>query len=167
MTTQSNHLGLIVTAAHSPALSVAIKFVLLIIFLYFVWKFLVRRVARVHEEGPANLWVARPKLDGKELIKFEGPASLLVGKRAVGGWAAVTDERFLFIANRMESRLRDLSLDIPRSAIVGVQVSPRGRAAARSHGVVALKRPQIEINLGQEAIVVAVPDADSLVAALS
>jgi hypothetical protein len=100
--------------------------------------------------------IPRPVLENDETQEFRVIANHLKGDRKIIGRLTVTDKRVIFNASRFYFLTHGNSFEIDRSSITGLQVRPPGWEAMKQHGLVALKRPQIEIRYGGKMVYVAV-----------
>jgi hypothetical protein len=65
----------------------------------------------------------------------------------LGGQVTVSDRRFSFVPNRVDTLLKGRGAEFPLSAIRDIRLSPGGREAMRERGLGALKREQVEIDV--------------------
>jgi len=64
-----------------------------------------------------SLWFNNPTLNEGELIALAYPANHTQNRRAVGGKLFVTNQRLLFIPNKVDDKLGGLPIDVSHDAI--------------------------------------------------
>ncbi len=112
-------------------------------------------------------WITSPDLLPGEVVDFKAAANHLVGRRSVGGQVTVTDQRLLFLPNRLDRLTGGRKIEVLRSAITNTRVLEPGRQAARSRGLAALVRPQLAVESQNESAVLVISDLNTLQAALT
>jgi hypothetical protein len=79
----------------------------------------------------------------------------------------VTGRRFLFVPNRLDGLLGGRRLDVRLADITHVAVEPAGSDIARGRGLGARFRPQVEILLPDQMLVMTLASPDHLTRALA
>jgi hypothetical protein len=112
-----------------------------------------------------SMWFRDPPLRPGERVLWSAGANRDQGGRAVGGKLYVTAERLLFVANRMDHRMRGLDWEVGRDLVNGYGVANRSLARGPLSGGIR-RRLRVTLADGTEGLfVVRRPDATA--AALS
>lgn len=114
-----------------------------------------------------GLWFPNPSISDDEPIAFQALVNLFRGRRQIGGQVTVTTRRFVFVPNRLDALLGGHRIDVSLADITDVTVEPAGSAIARTRGLSARFRPQVEIHLPDLTFVMTVASPDHLTSALT
>jgi len=109
-----------------------------------------------------GLWFPSACLSDAEPVAFEAGVNLFRGRRQIGGRVTVTDRRFLFVPNRLDGLLGGHRMDVRLADITNVTVEPAGSDIARGRGLSARFRPQVEIHLPDQMLVMTLASPDHL-----
>jgi len=66
---------------------------------------------------PMGMWFPEPELKPDEVVSFQAAANFAKGRRAIGGQITVTDQRCLFVPNRLDGLTGASRIDVARGAI--------------------------------------------------
>ena len=113
-----------------------------------------------------GIWFKSPSLQSEEVISLQVAANVLRGKRSIGGQVTVTGQRLIFMPNRLDSVIGGHTINVNRSAIASVRVTPPGRDAARQRGMPASIRSQVQVDCADGTFVFIVRDASGFAAAI-
>ena len=102
---------------------------------HFVKNYL-RRSSLVSYPTIMRVWFPKPDLKSDEVVLFQAAANLFRGKRAIGGRITVTDQRLLFVPNRLDGLTGGSRVDVARSAVGNVRTTAASKQTIR---------PQVEI----------------------
>ena len=116
---------------------------------------------------PMGMWFSEPELKPDEVVSFQAAANFAKGRRAIGGQITVTDQRCLFVPNRLDGLTGASRIDVARGAISNVRTIAPGKQAARQYGIGATVRTQVAVDYSGGTLVVQVSDVDALAAALT
>lgn len=100
-----------------------------------------------------GLWVTVPDLEPGERVVHQKFANVMKGARAIGGQVTITDQRVLFIPNRLDALTGGNRAEIARRDITAIRI---GAAA----------RVQVEIDYPAGTLALVVRDVASLSSAL-
>ena len=114
-----------------------------------------------------GLWFPDVELSSDERVAFRAPGNLFSGRRQVGVQITVTDRRLVVVPNRLDALFRGRGVELPRDRIAHVQIDAPNSPAARSRGLGARFRSQVEIRSGEKVWVVTVVHPNDLVSALT
>lgn len=90
-------------------------------------------------------WFPAPRLLVDEMVSFRCAANLFHGRRQIGGQVIVTNQRVLFVPNRLESLFGARAVKLRLADVSAVRLEPPRTKVARTRGLSALVRPQVEI----------------------
>lgn len=114
-----------------------------------------------------GLWIPNAYRSDVEPVAFQAGVNLFRGKRQIGGRVTVTDRRFLSVPNRLDGLLGGHRMDVRLADITDVTVEPAGSDIARGRGLSARLRPQVEIHLPGQMLVMTLASPDHLTRALT
>ena len=114
-----------------------------------------------------GIWFPSADIATDEKIRYTAVGNSFQDRRLIGGKVIVTDQRLLFVPNRLDGITGGQHHSIRLGDIRDVQTLEPGRRAVKKRGFGAALRPQIEIDIGAEAkLVVTVNDPDGLLRTL-
>lgn len=100
------------------------------------------------------------------MVRFRRAATVLQGRRSVGGEITVTNARLLFTPNQLEHPSGGRPVDVPLAEVGEMRVIKPGMAGLRRGGLGGLIRAQVEIETPERAVLVTLADTATLVRAL-
>jgi hypothetical protein len=113
-----------------------------------------------------GIWFPELKLTVGETVVFQAAMNLFRGHRQIGGKVTVTGSRLIIMPNRLDALLGEKRIDVARGDINAVTIEPPGTAIARTRGLSARLRPQVEVHLSGVTLAMTVSDPSGLTQAL-
>ena len=116
--------------------------------------------------GRVGIWIPSVTLSTDERVGYRAGGNLFSGRRQIGVLVIVTDRRLLIVPNRLDSLLGGRRIELPRDVITGMRTEPADSPVARTRGLSARFRPQVEIRSGEQLWAMTVFHPERLVRAL-
>ena len=111
------------------------------------------------------LFVDAPLEPGEELL-FRRVCTSRRGRRSIGGEVSVTDRRLVFVPNRLEQIVGVPTSTFLRTQVDHVAVVPPPQWAERFAALPTAPKARVEIDLGDELLILQLEDADALATVL-
>ena len=101
-------------------------------------------------------------LEDDEQLIFRRGANLRRGRRSVGGEVSVTDQRLIFVPNRLEQLVGGRVQAVPRAEVADVTVVKPPANAERFKGLPGAVRARAEVDTADGVWILALDDAAAL-----
>ncbi len=110
-----------------------------------------------------GIWFPSVPLADGEIVQFQAAANSFLGHRSVGGQVTLTNQRVIFVPNRLDGMTGGSRREMPLPNIQSVQRLEPGAEAVKQRGLAAAIHPQLEINDGSGSpLIVTVSNLDEL-----
>jgi len=113
-----------------------------------------------------GIWFPYLKHTSGETAIFQAPVNLFRGHRQIGGQVTVTGSRFVIVPSRLDGLLGAKRIDVARDDIAAVTIEPPGTAIARTRGLSARLRSQVEVHLPDVTLAMTLSNPSGLTKAL-